>query len=89
MTRYPPWNLQQKRWTLGEDKPLLVKKPFLGRLIILVFGEGKWLIICIMVIMILPNAGRVMLLMTYNCYEFGVSKNGGTPKWMVYNGKPY
>jgi len=19
----------------------------------------------------------------------GVSKNGGTPKWMVYNGKPY
>ena len=21
--------------------------------------------------------------------NMGVSKNGGTPKWMVYNGKPY
>jgi len=21
--------------------------------------------------------------------HMGVSKNGGTPKWMVYNGKPY
>ena len=24
---------------------------------------------------------------TFFC--LGVSKNGGTPKWMVYNGKPY
>ena len=22
-------------------------------------------------------------------YHMGVSKNRGTPKWMVYNGKPY
>ncbi len=22
-------------------------------------------------------------------YYMGVSKNGGTPKWMVYKGKPY
>ena len=22
-------------------------------------------------------------------HDLGVSKNGGTPKWMVYNGKPY
>ncbi len=22
-------------------------------------------------------------------YDMGVSKNRGTPKWMVYNGKPY
>jgi len=22
-------------------------------------------------------------------YKMGVSKNRGTPKWMVYNGKPY
>jgi len=22
-------------------------------------------------------------------YDKGVSKNRGTPKWMVYNGKPY
>ena len=22
-------------------------------------------------------------------FEMGVSKNRGTPKWMVYNGKPY
>ena len=21
--------------------------------------------------------------------QMGVSENGGTPKWMVYNGKPY
>ena len=24
-----------------------------------------------------------------NWQNMGVSKNGGTPKWMVYNGKPY
>jgi len=24
----------------------------------------------------------------YHCY-MGVSKNRGTPKWMVYDGKPY
>ena len=23
------------------------------------------------------------------CIHMGVSKNSGTPKWMVYNGKPY
>ena len=23
------------------------------------------------------------------CRNMGVSKNKGTPKWMVYNGKPY
>ena len=23
------------------------------------------------------------------CNNMGVSKNRGTPKWMVYNGKPY
>ena len=23
------------------------------------------------------------------CLEIGVPKNSGTPKWMVYNGKPY
>ena len=23
------------------------------------------------------------------CYYVDVSKNSGTPKWMVYNGKPY
>ena len=22
-------------------------------------------------------------------FQMGVSKNSGTPKWMVYNGKPY
>jgi len=22
-------------------------------------------------------------------FDFGVSKNSGTPKWMVYTGKPY
>ncbi len=25
----------------------------------------------------------------YFFYYMGVSKNRGTPKWMVYNGKPY
>ena len=28
-----------------------------------------------------PEAGKVM--------KIGVSKNNSTPKWMVYNGKPY
>ena len=23
------------------------------------------------------------------CFHMGVSKNTGTPKWMVFNGKPY
>ena len=23
------------------------------------------------------------------CLQLGVSLNGGTPKWMVYKGKPY
>ena len=27
--------------------------------------------------------------MDENPQEIGVSKNNGTPKWMVYNGKPY
>ncbi len=27
--------------------------------------------------------------MDENPQEMGVSKNNGTPKWMVYNGKPY
>ena len=25
----------------------------------------------------------------FGIYYMGVSKNNGTPKWMVYNGKPY
>ena len=29
--------------------------------------------------------GRLGLL----CWDLGVSKNRGTPKWMVYNGNPY
>ena len=32
-----------------------------------------------------PKIGTISLTIGY----MGVSKNGGTPKWMVYNGKPY
>ena len=30
-----------------------------------------------------------ILIMVYYNPDMGVSKNRGTPKWMVYNGKPY
>ena len=35
-----------------------------------------------------PDQEKVTHFQTSNIY-LGVSKNRGTPKWMVYNGKPY
>ena len=35
----------------------------------------------------LKRTRRVQILHSY--FHMGVSKNRGTPKWMVYNGKPY
>jgi len=35
-----------------------------------------------------PNQGTIKREILQN-YHIGVSKNSGTPKWMVYNGKPY
>ena len=38
-----------------------------------------------------PDQGKWMVktLSGPNVFQMGVSKNRGTPKWMVYNGKPY
>ena len=37
-----------------------------------------------------PSIFSVVLKKLYdNDNDMGVSKNKGTPKWMVYNGKPY
>ena len=37
-----------------------------------------------------PNLRKTIYIPpTFPTPEIGVSKNSGTPKWMVYNGKPY
>ena len=36
---------------------------------------------------IYPLPTKKIIIVTY--LHMGVSKNSGTPKWMVYNGKPY
>ena len=33
--------------------------------------------------------GTIMEVSLLHKFQMGVSKNRGTPKWMVYNGKPY
>ena len=37
----------------------------------------------------LTKRPRSITWLVYNYEHMGVSKNRGTPKWMVYNGKPY
>ena len=37
----------------------------------------------------MSTANQWLLQMYSVCTEMGVSKNKGTPKWMIYNGQPY
>ncbi len=37
----------------------------------------------------LKNNGWLRCIPNSVCTEMGVSKNKGTPKWMIYNGKPW
>ena len=36
-----------------------------------------------------PQNNHLLYIYIYIFFFMGVSKNRGTPKWMVYNGKPY
>ena len=37
-----------------------------------------------------PKVGEILPVFFYpNTYDMDVSENKGTPKWIVYNGKPY
>ena len=50
---------------------------------------GKELVVALTTFRIFLACTKIVVCSCVESFYMGVSKNRGTPKWMVYNGKPY